>query len=152
MIEGTYASPIGTLVIREEYGAVTKLYLDDNAGYKAPCSEVIGEACRQLDEYFSGRRTVFELPLAPKGTSFQLRVWNELKKLPYGRTACYQDIAAGIGNIKAARAVGQAVNKNPLMIVIPCHRVISKDGGIGGFACGISVKEYLLELEKNNQG
>lgn len=152
MTECTYASPIGTLVIREECGAIIELNLDDNAGYKAPCSEFLTEACRQLDEYFSGRRKAFELPLAPKGTAFQLGVWNELKKVPYGMTACYQDIAAGIGNINASRAVGQAVNKNPIMIIIPCHRIISKDGGIGGFACGISVKRFLLELEKNNQG
>ncbi|MGN1417154.1 MAG: methylated-DNA--[protein]-cysteine S-methyltransferase [Oscillospiraceae bacterium] len=147
----TYASPIGTLVVREESGCITGIYLDNNAESAAPCSELLTEACRQLDEYFSGRRTVFKLPISPKGTAFQQSVWKKLTDIPYGKTACYQDIAAGIGNIKAARAVGQAVNKNPIMIVIPCHRIISKDGGIGGFACGISVKEYLLELEHDNK-
>lgn len=147
LTECTYASPIGTLVVREENGRITGLYLDNNVGYAAPCSELLTEACRQLYEYFSGKRQAFELPIAPKGTSFQMNVWNRLQSIPYGKTACYRDIAAGIGNIKAARAVGQAVHNNPLMIIIPCHRVISKDGSIGGFACGISVKCALLELE-----
>lgn len=147
LTECTYESPIGRLIVREEGGYITELYLDDNAGYEAPRTELLTEACRQLDEYFSGKRQVFELPTAPKGTAFQLSVWNRLKDIPYGRTACYLDIAESIGNINAARAVGQAVHNNPLMIIIPCHRVISKDGSIGGFACGISVKRALLELE-----
>ena len=152
MTECTYESPIGKLVITEENGHITELYFHNNAAPAMPCTELLSEACRQLDEYFSGKRTVFELPVEPKGTPFQLKVWNELKKVPYGMTACYQDIAAGIGNIKAPRAVGQAVNKNPLMIIIPCHRIISKDGGIGGFACGTDIKRFLLKLEKNIQG
>lgn len=150
MTECTYKSPVGRLVVREEEGCISGLYLNGDTEEKPPRSELLLEACRQLDEYFSGMRTAFELPLAPKGTPFQQRVWNELKKVPCGKTACYQDIAAGIGNIKASRAVGQAVNKNPVMIIIPCHRIISKDGSIGGFACGISVKSFLLELEHHN--
>ncbi|MGN0695748.1 MAG: methylated-DNA--[protein]-cysteine S-methyltransferase [Oscillospiraceae bacterium] len=150
--ECSYPSPIGTLVVREESGHITRVYLDNNGGYSAPRTGLLTEACRQLDEYFSGRRQDFGLPTAPKGTAFQQSVWDKLTNIPYGKTACYQDIAAYIGNIKASRAVGQAVHNNPIMIIIPCHRVISKDGSIGGFACGTAVKEYLLGLEKNNQG
>ena len=150
MLECTYICPVGKLVICEEDSCIIGLHPDENAADTAPCSQLLTEARRQLDEYFSGRRTVFELPLSPKGTAFQHRVWNELKNVPYGKTACYQDIAASIGNIKASRAVGQAVNKNPIMIIIPCHRIISKDGNIGGFAYDISVKRYLLELEHHN--
>lgn len=150
MTECTYDSPIGRLTVTENNGHITGLYLSITAKEITPRSELLTEACRQLDEYFSGKRTAFELPLDPHGTPFQLKVWNELQKIPYGQTVCYRDIAAGIGNIRAARAVGQAVHNNPIMIIIPCHRVISKDGSIGGFACGIDIKKYLLEIENKN--
>jgi methylated-DNA-[protein]-cysteine S-methyltransferase len=105
------------------------------------------EVFKQLNEYFAGNRQNFQLPLKCNGTVFQNRVWSELQKIPYGETRSYEDIAIGIGNKKAVRAIGQANNKNPIMIIIPCHRVIHKNGSIGGFGCGIDTKKYLLDLE-----
>lgn len=102
----------------------------------------------QINEYFEGKREQFDVPLKCEGTPFQQSVWRQLQKIPYGETRSYQEIAIGIGNEKAVRAVGQANNKNPIMIIIPCHRVIHKNGDITGFACGLEVKQYLLELEK----
>ena len=105
------------------------------------------EATRQLAEYFSGRRREFELQLAPVGTNFQLRVWRALCEIPYGAVRNYSDIARAIGQPKATRAVGQANGRNPLPIVIPCHRVLASDGTIGGFSSGLDVKHRLLALE-----
>lgn len=92
----------------------------------------------------------FDLPVAFTGTPFQQQVWKELQKIPYGATRSYQDIAVAIGNPKAVRAIGQANHRNPIMIVVPCHRVINKNGSLGGFGGGLEVKKYLLDLEKNN--
>lgn len=91
------------------------------------------------------------MPLSYEGTEFQNKVWTSLQKIPYGETRSYEDIAEDIGNKKAVRAVGQANNKNPIMIIIPCHRVIHKNGDINGFACGVDVKKYLLDLEKKGE-
>ncbi len=104
-------------------------------------------AAVQLREYFAGRRRDFDLPLAPVGTEFQLRVWTALRAIPYGAVRNYGDIARAIGQPKASRAVGQANGRNPLPIVIPCHRVIAGDGSIGGFSSGLGVKHRLLALE-----
>jgi O-6-methylguanine DNA methyltransferase len=104
-------------------------------------------AAQQLGEYFAGRRREFDLPLAPAGTDFQLRVWQALRAIPYGAVRNYGDIARAIGQPKASRAVGQANGRNPLPIVIPCHRVIAGDGTIGGFSSGLGVKHRLLALE-----
>lgn len=101
----------------------------------------------QLMEYFEKERTEFELQLDVHGTEFQEKVWEELKKIPYGEVRSYQDIAAAIGNPKAARAVGMANNRNPICIVVPCHRVVGKDKKLTGYAGGIDKKEYLLKLE-----
>lgn len=106
------------------------------------------EARRQLEEYFAGRRTTFDLPLRPKGTEFQRRVWKELLHVPYGQTATYGEIAKRIRNPNAARAVGQACNANPIPIFIPCHRVVGSSNRLTGFALGLDVKSALLELER----
>ena len=111
-------------------------------------SGLLTEACRQLDEYFQGKRKNFNLPLGYEGTPFQEKVWRELQSIPYGETRSYEDIAVKIGSPKAVRAVGQANNKNPILLIIPCHRVIHKNGDINGFACGIETKKYLLNLER----
>ena len=111
-------------------------------------SDFLHEVYTQINEYFEGKREQFDVPLKCEGTPFQQSVWRQLQKIPYGETRSYQEIAIGIGNEKAVRAVGQANNKNPIMIIIPCHRVIHKNGDITGFACGVEVKQYLLELEK----
>ena len=110
-------------------------------------SELLKKAENQLHEYFSGQRKVFDLPLEPQGTQFQLTVWNELKKIPYGQTISYQEQAQNIQKPKASRAVGAANGKNPLAILIPCHRVISSSGKLTGFSGGLETKKKLLELE-----
>lgn len=119
-----------------------------------PFGDVAGDALtaeaeRQLAEYFSGDRRKFELPLRLCGTDFRLRVWNALADIPYGGTVSYSGIAALAGSPKACRAAGNAVGKNPFLIVLPCHRVIASDGTVGGFSADIGIKKYLLEFEKN---
>lgn len=106
------------------------------------------EAAKQLREYFAGKRKDFSLPLELKGTDFQKKVWRALQKIPYGKTVTYSDIAKSIGKPKAVRAVGQAINRNPISIIIPCHRVIGKDGSLTGYAGGLWRKEWLLKHEQ----
>ena len=113
-------------------------------------SDFLHEVYHQLNEYFAGKRKIFDLPVDGKGTAFQKAVWRELQKIPYGETRSYEDIAVAIGNKKAVRAIGQANGRNPIMIVVPCHRVIRKNGDISGFACGVEAKRYLLNLEREN--
>lgn len=112
-----------------------------------PEAKVIKKAVGQIEEYLAGHRREFDLPLEPAGTEFQRRVWAELKKIPYGQTLSYREIAGKIENEKAVRAVGTANGRNPLSLVIPCHRVIAADGTLGGYAGGLDVKKRLLELE-----
>lgn len=105
-------------------------------------------AAVELGEYFAGRRRDFTLPLAPRGTEFQQRVWSELRRIPCGETRTYGEIARAIGQPRACRAVGMANNRNPIAILIPCHRVIGRDGSLTGYAAGLNVKRQLLELER----
>ena len=145
-----YNSPIGVLKISEDNGKIIGLYPNQKEkGGQEQHSELLKEACRQLDEYFQGKRKQFDLPINYKGTPFQEKVWRELQNIPYGETRSYEDIAIKIGSPKAVRAVGQANNRNPILLLIPCHRVIQKNGDISGFACGIKTKKYLLDLEKS---
>jgi methylated-DNA-[protein]-cysteine S-methyltransferase len=109
---------------------------------------ILREARRQLDDYFDGRRHVFDLPLAPRGTAFQQRVWMALRDIAYGRTISYAQLAATLGMPPATRAVGAANGRNPLPIVVPCHRVIGADGSLTGFGGGLPTKRYLLGLER----
>ena len=109
--------------------------------------ELLVETNRQLQEYFEGQRQHFTLPLAPRGTAFQQRVWQELRKIPWGTTTTYRDIAQRIGQPTAVRAVGSANGRNPVAIVIPCHRVIGSDGSLTGYAGGLATKRRLLQLE-----
>ena len=113
-------------------------------------TELLSMATIQLDEYFQGKRTVFSLPFKLTGTPFQLAVWKELQNIPYGKTTSYKEIAQKINKPKAYRAVGMANNKNPLPIIIPCHRVIGSNGKLIGYAGGLNLKNYLLELEKSH--
>jgi methylated-DNA-[protein]-cysteine S-methyltransferase len=128
-------------------GRVLEIRLDG----RRPAGRRDAKRCRtvaaQLGEYFAGQRREFDLMLAPVGTDFQLRVWNALRKIPYGAVRNYGDIARAIGQPNAARAVGQANGCNPLPIVIPCHRVIASDGSIGGYSGGLAIKHRLLALE-----
>ena len=107
----------------------------------------LGEVARQLDEYFDGSRTTFDLPLAPAGTPFQRRVWDELTRIPWGTTVTYGELATRAGHPGASRAVGSAVGRNPISIVVPCHRVVGADGTLTGYAGGVARKAYLLALE-----
>jgi methylated-DNA-[protein]-cysteine S-methyltransferase len=109
---------------------------------------VLAETIRQLEKYFDGKLKRFDLPLDPVGTPFQRRVWAELRKIPYGETRSYRDVARAIQNEKAVRAVGTANGRNPLSIVVPCHRVIASDGSLAGYAGGLERKAKLLDLEK----
>ena len=113
-------------------------------------TELLSMATIQLDEYFQGKRTTFSLPFKLTGTPFQLVVWKELQNIPYGQTTSYKEIAQKINKPKACRAVGMANNKNPLPIIIPCHRVIGSNGKLIGYADGLKLKNYLLELEKSH--
>lgn len=147
----TFNTPIGFLTIREEEKKLTKLFWEANSVQTMKNelhSDFLYEVYTQVNEYLTGRRKQFDVPLKYQGTQFQQSVWQELQKIPYGETRSYQEIAAVIGNEKAVRAVGQANNKNPILLIIPCHRVIHKSGDISAFACGVEVKRYLLELEK----
>lgn len=117
-------------------------------GYTPRETPLLAFAARQLDEYFCGKRRTFSLPIAPKGTAFQQQVWEALQQIPYGQTRTYQQIAEVIGAPAACRAVGNANNKNPISIVIPCHRVIGANGKLTGYAGGLDAKARLLELEQ----
>lgn len=113
-------------------------------------TELSGQAYVQLQEYFRGKRKVFTVPVCLAGTDFQKKVWRELQKIPYGETRTYQQIAEAVGNEKACRAVGMANNRNPIVIMIPCHRVIGANGSLTGYAGGLEKKEALLRLEGCN--
>lgn len=138
---------VGCLKITEQDGFITNIDFVRESKESAE-SPVLSKAVQQLEAYFNGTAKNFDLPLCPKGTEFQKKVWQALQQIPYGETRCYQDIAAAIGNENASRAVGMANNKNPIPIIIPCHRVIGKNGKLVGYAGGIDIKEELLELER----
>lgn len=143
----TIETPVGAVTLTAAGDAITALDLDTRDPYTAPETPLLQEAVRQLDEYFRGIRLDFDLPVSVSGTDFQLRVWGALRRIPYGATASYSDVARMINNPLAARAVGNANNKNPIAIIIPCHRVINADGSLGGYGGGEHIKKYLLELE-----
>lgn len=145
-------TPIGILCIESDETAITGLYFDREYQKqyqpKEPETDLLKLARTQLMEYFQGQRKEFSLPLNPPGTEFQKKVWKALGTIPYGQTKSYGEIAAQIGNPRACRAVGGANNKNPIMIFIPCHRVIGADGSLVGFGGGLAAKKYMLDLEK----
>lgn len=146
-----YQTPIGKIGLADNGTEITNLYFnkeypEDNI--KINETELLKEASSQLLEYFSGKRTNFNLPLSPDGTSFQKKVWNKLLEIPFGKTESYGEIAKAIGNPKAARAIGLANNRNPIPIFIPCHRVIGANGSLVGYGGGLEIKKFLLTLEK----
>lgn len=143
----TYDTELGSVTFVEEDGAL--LAISTCRSCEGVCLEtaLIKETHRQLCEYLKGERKEFDLPLNPKGTDFQKRVWKALCEIPYGETRSYKQIAETIGNPKAVRAVGIANHRNPLLIVVPCHRVIGADGKLVGYASGIDKKAFLLRLE-----
>ena len=146
-MRATIVSPLGNLTLTEEDGVLIRLDFWEDASLLPPETAVLKQAERELAEYFSGTRREFDLPLAPRGTDFQRRVWRALRDIPYGQTRSYAQLAAAIGAPRACRAVGGANGKNPLPILIPCHRVIGADGRLAGFSAGLERKEALLALE-----
>jgi len=142
------------LGIIEESGFITGIFFGDGAGDRDCQTQetpLLKRAARELGEYFEGRRKVFGFPIQPSGTAFQKKVWDAVSAIPYGETRTYKEIAVQAGNPLAARAVGMANNRNPIVIVIPCHRVIGHNGALTGYGGGLDVKEYLLALEILNK-
>lgn len=145
-----YDTAIGIVGIAEENDFITDVFFEKGACeskfslYETP---LLKEASKQINEFLNGKRMKFELPLMPIGTHFQQKVWAALEEIPYGETRSYKDIAIAVGNEKGARAIGMANNRNPISIIIPCHRVIGSNGKLVGYGGGLKIKEYLLNLE-----
>jgi len=154
-------SPVGNIILIADHNSLCAIYWPnqkvDEKKFpdleKKDSSKVLRSTVKQLSDYFKGKRTEFDLPLRPLGTNFQEQVWRALTSIDYGDTVSYGDIANHIKNPKAVRAVGAAIGKNPISIIIPCHRVIGSNGKLTGFAGGLSTKEFLLNLEsRKNKG
>lgn len=147
-----YDTEIGTIKISEKDGKIIGLafsdYKKENEIEKE--TDAIRKTYLQLKEYLSGKRKNFDIEIEMIGTEFQKKVWKELLNIPYGETRSYKDIAIAIGNEKACRAVGNANNKNPIAIIVPCHRVVGSNGSMTGYAGGLDIKEKLLKIEKYN--
>ena len=143
-------SPVGKIEIIEENEKIIELniYNEKENNIIEKDTKLLLETQKQLKEYFEGKRTKFEIPLNPKGTEFMKKVWKELIKIPYGEVRTYKELAEKVGNSKASRAVGMANNKNPIPIIIPCHRVIGSNNKLVGYALGLDMKKYLLDLER----
>ena len=150
-----FESPLGPMVLVSDGTALTGLYFDGQKHFPADTSGWRWDATaapfprvtHQLAVYFAGRRLAFDLPLAPAGTAFQLRVWRQLAAIPHGATCTYSDVAIAMGSPAAVRAVGAAVGRNPLSILVPCHRVLGRGGALTGYAGGLERKAALLGLE-----
>lgn len=146
-----YETEIGKIGIAEEYGFITNLYfmnMKQPLNAKRIETETLKECFIQICEYLKGDRQNFDLPLNPSGTDFQQTIWSELLNIPYGETRTYKDIALAIGSEKSTRAVGSANNKNPIPIIIPCHRVIASDGSLSGYVGGADIKQKLINIER----
>ncbi len=147
------ASPVGELTLVADRGVLTGVYFPhhwyrpDPAGFGPRDDTGFGEITAQFGEYFAGRRTGFDVPVRAAGDEFQRAVWARVARIPYGATATYGDIARGLGDPAAARDVGAAVGRNPLCVVLPCHRVVGRDGALTGYAGGLRRKRFLLDLE-----
>jgi methylated-DNA-[protein]-cysteine S-methyltransferase len=150
----TIDSPVGPLVLTSDGTALTRVLFDapvDPGWSTGPCP-VLDRAVAQLGEYFAGERTTFDLPLEPAGTPFQRTTWLALREIPYAETINYGQLALRVGNAKASRAVGLANGRNPISIVVPCHRVIGADGSLTGYGGGLDRKRTLLDLERRVAG
>lgn len=143
---------IGILEIEEQDGYICSLVIMDQMPKNAVSeqSPILDAAISQLEEYFAGKRQAFDLPLKQAGTAFQQKAWGYMLTIPYGKTVSYKQEAEAIGKAKACRAVGSANGKNQIPIIIPCHRVINENGGLGGYAYGLEIKKFLLNLERSN--
>lgn len=150
-------SPVGPLTLVSDGAALVGCGFANSSSAEARAAElgedaVLRRAARQLEAYFAGKRTTFDVPLAPRGTEFQRSVWAQLSRIPFGETRTYGDLARQLGNPNAMRAVGAANGANPIAIIVPCHRVIGADGSLTGFGGGVERKRYLLELEQPQGG
>ncbi len=158
-VQHTVGSPVGRLtLIASDAGLAAVLWPDDPPGrvplpgtVEDACHPILSEAARQLEEYFAGQRTVFSVPLAMRGTAFQTDVWRALQEIPFGQTRSYGELARALGRPEASRAVGAANGRNPISIIVPCHRVVGSTGKLTGFAGGVHVKAHLLELERSTR-
>lgn len=144
-----FVSPIGTLYIGEEDGFVIDISFEKPIGERRK-TNVISKTITEIEEYFNHKRTDFDIPIKLRGTKFQKEVYEYVSKISYGNRVSYSEVAKGIGSISRARAVGNALNKNPILILIPCHRIIKKSGEVGGFKIGLDNKNFLLNLEREN--
>jgi methylated-DNA-[protein]-cysteine S-methyltransferase len=153
-----HPSPVGTLLIASTDQGICGIYFEEHKHFKgkdgwmtpmaqSPAAKHLAETAQQLDDYFNGRRTEFDVALDLSGTPFQRSVWNELVNIPFGKSVSYAQHALTLGNPKALRAVGSAIGKNPISIIVPCHRVIGSSGAITGYAGGLERKQFLLALE-----
>lgn len=143
-----YLSPVGRLTLAEDGIGICRLTFGERGeGAEETRSPLLARAAEELDEYFAGGRRVFDVPLSLHGTPFQLAVWRALQEIPYGETISYGELARRVGNPKASRAVGMANHRNPVSILVPCHRVVGRDGGLVGYGGGLAVKQALLALE-----
>lgn len=148
----SFSTPFGEMALGEEGGAIVRLYLPNTPMPRLMPHEtpLLLEGRRQVLEFLAGERHSFDLPLAPQGTPFQKRVWAELLEIPYGQTRTYRDVALAVGCPKGFRAVGMACNRNPIPMIIPCHRVVGAGGALTGYAGGTELKQTLLDLEQKN--
>ena len=150
----TYVSPLGTITLQANEHGLLGVWFEiqttqpEELGQFSENDPILSKAIKQLEEYFSGDRREFDLPISAVGTEFQQQVWKALTTIPYGETWSYQDLANAIGNPKAVRAVGLANGKNPVSVIVPCHRVIGKNGKLTGYAGGVERKAKLLKLEQ----
>ena len=143
-----FKTPLGFAKIEGDKHGISSLILLNNEVVTSDIiPEILEDAVQQLNEYFNGERKQFTIKLNPQGTTFQKRVWNALKTIPYGKTTSYLQLSKDLGDVKAIRAVANANGKNPLWIIVPCHRVIGSDGSLTGYAGGLSRKQWLLEHE-----
>ncbi|MGL4561653.1 MAG: methylated-DNA--[protein]-cysteine S-methyltransferase [Brevinema sp.] len=145
-----FTSPIGLLELKADNHFLYGIRLVDSKEYPAGCNAILTKTKQELDEYFSKKRTQFTIPMYVEGTLFQTNVWAALQEIPYGMTLSYQDVALKIHHPKSSRAVGNANNKNPILILIPCHRVIGSSGRLVGYAGGLDKKKWLLAYEQNH--
>lgn len=154
-----YASPLGKMLLAADGDALIGVYFLGQKHFPTTLPDgdatrpggVLDRTARQLSDYFQGRRNAFDIPLAPRGTPFQRDVWDALSSIPYGETIAYGELARRIGRPQSVRAVGAAVGRNPITIIIPCHRVVGTNGSLTGYAGGLERKQALLDLEKGDR-
>jgi len=141
-------TPLGITLIEGNENGIAKIWvLNDDVPVSNSIPDVLQNAVKQMEEYFEGKRNTFDFPINPQGTDFQKKVWKALLEIPFGKTTSYQELSIQLGDVKAIRAVASANGKNPLWIVVPCHRVIGSDGSLTGYAGGLWRKKWLLEHE-----